>query len=393
MPFDWTIATLTEQWGAADWIFWTTATLAATVLVGWTIRTIRDQTLERRVDLFASVTQVGLAWTVIHGTFQFFRYIVGAPDHESWLTAGIIESVMWVGASMIFVHGRKPGSVGWGYGGPLFLAAGIGGGTLAVLASTNAVLASGRIVIVILGMWTLTARLLKATNRAGGAAAPSRWTLQYWRARRTRFNPEEWEVRKIARAIRWANGPRPASWIGARNFVRLAEKTTPAVVAKGRARAAMVHAVKANVRWTGETMVQLIESADRWTGTTEGVWTADGPTLDRSNPEGLDHRPDRSAAPARTTAIERTGPRSKGTLKPARTIPGEIVNPDRIAAKVAAIKAHVGDDWPDVTFSGDKIMAMKIPGCRNKDTANALATILNEMAQTELAARFDPLTH
>ena len=365
MPFDWTITDWTANWTTADRWFWTIAAVVAVAVVIWSVRAMVQASLDTRFEIFVGVVQAGMAWTMIHGTYEYFRHVVDMPTHESWLTSAVIESVMWVGAGMIVLHGRQDGTTGWGYGGPVFIAAGAGGAVLAVLASEDWRQAVGRIVIVVLGMYTLVARLLKATRRADVDAPPSRWSLRYWRARRTHHNPREWETRVIARAIRRSNsGFVPLRWTGGWTLTRRAEAVLPQVLAEARRRAALARAIRKNVAWTSAVMVQMIEDANAWTMTAETVRTlpggpdADGP--DQSMVHALDHGLDHRStgldhAPLDHAGPSRTGPRSTRTDRP-RTIRGELaaagpstrLDPDRLAAKIALIKAHVGDDWPDI---------------------------------------------
>jgi hypothetical protein len=385
----WTVAL---GWSGWPILMWTAAVVVVLgVMVLWTASVLRRRSLDAKLSAAFALTQAGVAFTVVTGVHDFFTRVLSTPSWEAWILAGFIEAVQWGAAGFIYLHGRTPGTTGWGPARSLFWAAVLGGATLAVLGAKGIDSGIGRVVITVLGAWMLVLRLQLATRRSGQA---SRWR---WTPARLLFaigakepedaditNPaREYQIRRIARAIRWSNGRWPFAWWGGRTLVREAERTDRAVVQLARRRAAMVQAVRTTVQWDHPVMVRLLEEAG-----TDLARTGPPPTPDGPDPRSADG-PDYETDHIRTIdgPPDQSGPEMDHGPDRTPDVDLDDVDLDKWRERINTVQARVGKEWPDVTFTGRGIYAMNLPRLRNRDTCRELAGILNRLAEGARADR------
>ncbi|WP_329013303.1 hypothetical protein OG271_04140 [Micromonospora rifamycinica] len=258
------------------------AVLVVAVLAGviWlvvrTIRAVRGAAPNLKLAIGQALVQVGVTWAVVTGTFEFCTKVFRLPDWEAGAFATFLEAATWVTVGMIYDHGKgkdehgKP-NVGFGPAGPFFWLFSTLGGTLAVIAGASVGAMIGRTVIVVFGtcLWYLA--LLRVTRRSGtpsrfrwtpraalvaiGALAPADQDI--------RDEHQEWQVRRMARAMRWANGSWPWSWLGTRMLTGRAEQASETVIAAARRRYAVAHVVVSSVRPDSEVMRRIIADVAR----------------------------------------------------------------------------------------------------------------------------------
>ncbi|MFI2577675.1 hypothetical protein ACH5AJ_36380 [Streptomyces rochei] len=278
---DWIAAT----WAAEPWLVVVAAGLAAALvvalliaairLVAKTIRAVRGAAPNLKLLIGQAVVQVGVTWAVVTGTYAFCERYFKLPDWEAGAFATFLEAATWVTVGMIYDHGKstdkdgKP-STGFGPAGPFFWLFSVLGGLLAILAGVSAGAMIGRAVIVVFGtcLWYLA--LLRVTRRSG---TPSRFR---WTPRAAlvaigalapadqdvRDEHQEWQVRRMARAMRWANGRWPWSWLGTRMLTGRAEQASEDVIAAARRRYAVAHVVVSSVRPDSEVMRRIIADVE-----------------------------------------------------------------------------------------------------------------------------------
>lgn len=256
------------------------AAFLVALLGGKLFASLRSRDLSARANLGFAVVQGGFAYITITGTYDFWINRFDMPWAEAAIFAVIIEAAVWAAVGMIYVHGvgthiddsgRRVPNVGFGPAGPFFWLTIVGGGALAVLGSSSVSVALGRAIIVIVGanMWYL--RLLQKTHRAT-TRQRSRWAwtphefLLWVGALRVTADDldaddREWQVRRLARAIRWRNGNRVAAWFGKRALTKRGESTTPDVLAEARARYAVTYVLNAEVSPDSEQMRTVIDAA------------------------------------------------------------------------------------------------------------------------------------
>ncbi len=240
-------------------------------------RALRGKDLNAKASIGFGVVQAGVAYITITGVYEFFRVKLTMPSAEAWLLAGFIEACVWAAVGMIYAYGKGKDekgtpNVGFGPAGPFFWITVGGGGLLAILGSQSGTVAIGRIVVVVLGanMWYL--RLLQVTRRSDKRSR-FLWTPKRLALRLGIVAPEEkdvddgvreWQVRQIARAIRWKNSHQPWKWLGARSLVKCAEATKEDVIAEGRRRYAVAYLLSSQVNpETSPLMRDVIASVQR----------------------------------------------------------------------------------------------------------------------------------
>ncbi|MEV4494048.1 hypothetical protein AB0K04_28555 [Micromonospora coxensis] len=219
------------------------------------------------------VVQAGVTWAVVTGTYAFCERYFRLPWWESVAFAVFLEAATWVTVGMIIAHGRgkddkgEP-NTGFGAAGPFFFLFSALGGVLAIIAGETAGAMVGRAVIVVFGtcLWYLT--LLTYTRRSG---TPSRfrWTPRRLLVAMGAIEPadqdvtnehQEWQIRRLARAMRWANGRAPWRWLGQRALISRAEQTAEDVIEAARRRYAVAHLLVTTVRPDSDVMTRVIES-------------------------------------------------------------------------------------------------------------------------------------
>jgi hypothetical protein len=251
------------------------ATAAALIARAWR----RRDMVAKQVIGFA-VVQAGVTFIVITGVFEFFEGLVDMPVPEAAIVAVFLEAATWAAVGFIYGHGKsyvvgedgiKRPAVGFGKAGPFFWFSVAGGGVLAVLGSASIPIAVGRGVIVGFGafMWFLQ---LERFTRPKPKKKDTEWNWTLTRflvfvgikkpsALDIRNHPREWEVRRLARAIRLANGSWPLKWYGRRSLIRYGEAAAPDVIAEARNRWATAYVLVEQVAPTSEVMKQAIKAA------------------------------------------------------------------------------------------------------------------------------------
>jgi hypothetical protein len=278
---------LDEQWDTlwADvqsgkpWVLATAGALAlilTALLLIAVLRALRGKNLNAKASIGFGVVQAGLAFITITGVYEFFHRLLDMPWVEAALLAVIIEGCMWAAVGMIYTYGKdrdEDGKLRTGFGpaGPFFWITIVGGGLLAILGSETSPVAVGRIVVVVLGAYMWYLRLLQVTRRS---TTPSKWR---WTPRAfllaigaivpgdedVKNEAREWQVRKLARAIRWANSRQPWRWLGERAIMRGVEQASEDVIAEARRKYAVLYVTRKQVKPTTPVMAALIESVER----------------------------------------------------------------------------------------------------------------------------------
>lgn len=251
--------------------------LLIVALVAFLVRALRSRDFDAKANLGFGVVQTGVAYITITGGYEFFHRRLSMPSAEAGLLAGFIEACVWAAVGTIYSHGRgvdgdgKP-NVGFGPAGGFFWTTVIGGGLLAILGSVSIPVAIGRIVIVVLGAYMWYLKLLRVTRRSG---KPSRvrWTPKAFLLLIGAIVPgdedvqdeaREWQVRKMARAIRWANsGRQPWVWLGGRALVKSAEQVQEDVLAEARRRYAAAYILRTQIAPESPVMAALLASLQR----------------------------------------------------------------------------------------------------------------------------------
>ncbi|MFE0532033.1 hypothetical protein ACFW0V_30970 [Micromonospora parva] len=315
------------------------------------------------------VVQAGVTWAVVTGTFAFCERYFRLPWWESVAFAVFLEAATWVTVGMIIAHGRAKNdkdepNTGFGAAGPFFFLFSLLGGVLAIIAGESAGAMVGRAVIVVFGtcLWYLT--LLTYTRRSG---VPSRfrWTPRRLLVVMGAIEPadqdvtnehQEWQIRRLARAMRWANGRQPLKWLGQRALISRAEQTTEDVIVAARRRYAVTHLLVSTVRPDSDVMKRVIESvkADVIAGHSPRALEADAP--EPVALPGTDRRALPEVAPAtarRALPAAEPGTDTPGTPYPAlpedgpgtegRAVPGgEVTAGQRAVVRVPAPRQESG---------------------------------------------------
>ncbi|WP_148710099.1 hypothetical protein [Micromonospora sp. M71_S20] len=263
--------------GAAATALIAVVAVALTVrLVVKAVRSVRGAAPNLKLAVGQALVQAGVTWAVVTGTYEFCTKVFKLPDWEAGAFAVFLEAATWVTVGMIYDHGKgkdkdgKP-NVGFGPAGPFFWLFSVLGGILAVIAGATFGAMIGRAVIVVFGacLWYLA--LLRVTRRSG---APSRFR---WTPRAlliaigaiapadqdVRDEHQEWQIRRMARAMRWANGRWPWSWLGQRALTGRAEQAQEVVIEAARRRYAVAHVVVSSVQPDSEVMRRIIEDVKR----------------------------------------------------------------------------------------------------------------------------------
>lgn len=213
------------------------------------------------------VVQAGVTVAIVTGVYDFFRLRLDMPTPEAIVLAIFIEASVWGAVGFIVAHARA-GGIGFGDAGPFFAFAQAGGGILAVLGSSTTSAAIGRIVIVGFGAYMWYLQLLQVITRAGKRSS-WRWTPRRLLLAVGALAPEdtdvvdearEWQVRRLARSIRWTNSAWPWRVLGEWTLTRRAEITTEDVLAEARRRFAAAHVLRSQSRADAPTMAAVIKA-------------------------------------------------------------------------------------------------------------------------------------
>lgn len=260
-----------------QWVPVVLAALLAVGLVALLVKIGRSKDLNAKQVIGFGVVQAGVTFIVVTGVYGFFRSVLGMPIVEAGILAVFIEAATWGAVGFIYAHGKSmvkgPDGVsrpatGFGEAGPFFWFSVAGGGALAVLGSQTSSVAIGRIVIVCFGgyMWYL--QLLRVTRRSGKRSR-LRWTPKRLLLAMGAIEPadedveneaREWQIRRLAKAIRWSNSRWPWSYFGGRALVKRAETTTEDVLAEARRRWAAAHVLREHTRPGSAVMAAVIEA-------------------------------------------------------------------------------------------------------------------------------------
>jgi hypothetical protein len=245
--------------------------LLVVTLVLFVVRSLRGKNFDAKASIGFGVVQIGVAYITITGGFEFFHRLLAMPAFEAGLLAGFIEACVWAAVGSIYSHGRA-GGVGFGPAGGFFWTTIGGGGLLAILGSESLPVAIGRIVVVVLGAYMWYLRLLRAT-KPSGKPSRVRWTPKAFLLLIGAIVPgdddvkdeaREWQVRKMARSMRWANsGRQPWVWLGGRALVKSAEQVQEDVLAEARRRYAAAHLLRTQIAPDSPVMAALLDSMQR----------------------------------------------------------------------------------------------------------------------------------
>lgn len=269
-----------DLWAAAP-IPWTiaAATLAVVALallvlgVVRLVRGARAASSHWKLRVGTTVVQAGVTWAVVTGTYAFCEGVLDLPGWEAAAFAVFLEAATWVTVGMIIAHGRaltddgRP-TTGLGPAGPFFWLFSLLGGTLATMGGTTPGAMVGRAVIVIFGtsLWYLT---LLTYTRPDGTPSRFRWTPRRLLVAIGALEPadqdvvdqhEEWQVRRLARAMRWANSRQPLAWFGRRALISRAEQTSEAVIEAARRRYAAAHLLVKTISPDSDVMLRVLST-------------------------------------------------------------------------------------------------------------------------------------
>lgn len=278
-PPDWD-----QLWSDAQagepWVLIAGSVIGVLLIVGlvlFVLRSLRARDFDAKANIGFGVVQLGVAFITITGGFEFFHRLLKMPSFEAGLLAGFIEACVWAAVGSIYSHGRgvdndgKP-NTGFGPAGGFFWTTVCGGGLLAILGSESVPVAIGRIVVVVLGAYMWYLRLLRAT-RPSSKPSRLRWTPKAFLLLIGAIVPgdedvqdeaREWQVRKMARSIRWANsGHQPWAWLGGRALVKSAEQVQEDVLAEARRRYAAAYLLRTQIAPSSPVMASLLDSLQR----------------------------------------------------------------------------------------------------------------------------------
>lgn len=278
-PPDWDRLWADAQAGE-PWVLIGGSVIGVLLIVGlvlFVLRSLRARDFDAKANIGFGVVQLGVAFITITGGFEFFHRLLKMPSFEAGLLAGFIEACVWAAVGSIYSHGRgvdddgKP-NTGFGPAGGFFWTTVCGGGLLAILGSASVPVAIGRIVVVVLGAYMWYLRLLRAT-RPSSKPSRVRWTPKAFLLLIGAIVPgdedvqdeaREWQVRKMARSIRWANsGRQPWAWLGGRALVKSAEQVQEDVLAEARRRYAAAYLLRTQISPTSPVMASLLDAMQR----------------------------------------------------------------------------------------------------------------------------------
>lgn len=305
------IAAVLNAWWESHGGWITLAGLVAAIAILWLLLRIVArwvQTLAGTPDIkmhagFA-IVQAGVTAAVVTGVYEAATRIFDAGLAEALIIAVFAEATVWVAVGRIRVHARKKPGKGVGLAGRLFWIATIGSGALAAIGSSSTATAAGRIIIVTIGTalwWERIREWVPAT----GKRSRWRWTpkqlLTNWgvlapEADDLLDEPEEWQVRQIARALRWLNGGRRWAWLGRRALARRAAEASEEALAKGRRRWAAGEVLVRQGRADSALMQAVLADVERaaravdtgWTAVTAQGWTTPAVTGGHPVVNGVD---------------------------------------------------------------------------------------------------------
>ncbi len=231
-----------------------------------------------------TVVQAGVTWAVVTGTYAFCERYFQLPRWESLAFAVFFEAATWVTVGMVIAHGRAKTTdgqptTGFGPAGPFFYLFSSLGGILAVTGGDTPGAMIGRAVVVAFGtcLWYLT--LLTYTRRSD-TPGRFRWTPRRLLVAIGAIEPadqdltnqhHEWQVRRMARAMRWANSRPPWKWLGERALVSRAEQTDESVISTARRRYAVAHLLVDTVTPESDVMKRVIGSVKAEVGRGDGL--------------------------------------------------------------------------------------------------------------------------
>lgn len=214
--------------------------------------------------LFAAAMLISLGLTV-DGMYHLATGPMGLHGPEALLPAVFFESIGLFLAHKAEERLKSDHKSMGGYG-PVVVGLGIFAAFLAAFGGGNFATAAARWAapVVVVAVWWVVAH-------GGDTAATSgrfRWTPTQLLIAIGAIEPgdsditdtnREWQIRRVARAIRLANGGRLAKWWGGRLLVRRMETVTPGVLAEARVRAATGHVAARDAGWGSATMRRVIE--------------------------------------------------------------------------------------------------------------------------------------
>lgn len=253
----------------------TAGLIVTAVLVAVTLVRLRRRSLSVKANVGFALVQAGVAYITITGVYEFFAHRLSMPWPEAALLAAFIEACVWAAVGFIYVHATGGGE-GFGRAGGFFWFAVVGGGMLAVLGSDGLAVAFGRVIVVGLGAYMWYLRLCQKTNRR---TTKSRWR---WTPRALLLrlgavtvdaddlddDATEWTVRRLTSALRRADHKwRIVAWWGGRALTRMAEQTTPDILAAARLRRAHAYVLLEEASATSRSMGPVVAAVRaEWAG-------------------------------------------------------------------------------------------------------------------------------
>jgi pyruvate/2-oxoglutarate dehydrogenase complex dihydrolipoamide acyltransferase (E2) component len=271
---------LTDLWtsyplaiGAGAVVFALVAVVLLIVAIVRIVRGTRGAPANVKLQVGNAIVQAGVTWAVVTGVYAYFHGVLQVPEWEAVVFAVFLEAATWVTVGRIIAHGRGKNdkgepNTGLGPAGPFFWLFSILGGVLATMAGETPGAMIGRAVIVTFGtsLWYLT---LLTYTRPSGAPSRFRWTPRRLLVAIGAVEPadqdvsnqhQEWQIRRLARAMRWANSRPPMRWIGHHMLVARAEQTSETVIEAARRRYAVAHLLVDSIHPESEVMQRVIAS-------------------------------------------------------------------------------------------------------------------------------------
>jgi hypothetical protein len=233
--------------------------VALVVAVAWPLSWMaRTGRLNAKLQIGTAIVQAGMTAAVVSGTYEFFHEGFELPWWEAIAFGIFLEAATWVAVGRILEHARE--HTGMGYGGVFFWLFSLVGGYLGVIAGDTAGEMIGRAAIMIVGtgLWFLT---LLSKTKPGRLARRLLIAVGALHADDVDVPEEhrEFQIRRLTRAIRWANSRGPLRWIGRRTLTIRAEQTTEDVIAEARRRYAFAHHLVDGIAPTSEAMRALLD--------------------------------------------------------------------------------------------------------------------------------------
>lgn len=261
---------LVERYGG-----YTAATAAALVtavlalrLVRWCVRAFGG--FARGSDLaellYVPVLLIALAVTV-DGMYRVATGPMDLRGVEVWAPTVVYESLTLYLGHLAQRRKNNPDKGNTGSFGTAVWTLSIIAGFIAGSAGDNVTTMAARFAIPVVAVWTWWVKIHDGDSAAPTQASTRRWTWRRLLLAIGAVEPAatdiadevgEWQVRRLARAIRMANGGRLVRRIGRWILVRRAESTSPVVLAQARVRAVDAYLMSRDADWGSAVMKSLV---------------------------------------------------------------------------------------------------------------------------------------